>query len=85
MQQFSTLFHQYPAAGVAQALFPLRNPTERVTWSETGRARRPLHLLSSAAPALPVLWYGSLELRENGVFWDVTPCGSCKNRRFRGT
>jgi hypothetical protein len=22
---------------------------------------------------------------KNGVFWDVTPCGSCKNRRFRGT
>jgi hypothetical protein len=22
---------------------------------------------------------------ENGVFWDVTPCGSCKNRRFGGT
>jgi hypothetical protein len=21
----------------------------------------------------------------NGVFWDVMPCGSCKNRRFRGT
>jgi hypothetical protein len=20
--------------------------------------------------------------RRNGVFWDVTPCGSCKNRRF---
>jgi hypothetical protein len=20
----------------------------------------------------------------NGVFWDVTPRGSCKNRRFRG-
>jgi hypothetical protein len=19
---------------------------------------------------------------ENGVFWDVTPCGSCKSRRF---
>jgi hypothetical protein len=19
---------------------------------------------------------------ENGVFWDVTPCGSCKNRSF---
>jgi hypothetical protein len=19
---------------------------------------------------------------KNGVFWDVTPCGSCKNRRF---
>jgi hypothetical protein len=22
---------------------------------------------------------------ENGVFWDVTPCGYCKNRRFGGT
>jgi hypothetical protein len=22
---------------------------------------------------------------KNGVFWDVTPCGSCKNRRFVGT
>jgi hypothetical protein len=21
----------------------------------------------------------------NGVFWDVTPCGSCENRLFRGT
>jgi hypothetical protein len=20
-----------------------------------------------------------------GVFWDVTPCGTCKNRRFGGT
>jgi hypothetical protein len=23
--------------------------------------------------------------RKNSVFWDVTPCGSCKNRRFEGT
>jgi hypothetical protein len=22
---------------------------------------------------------------KNSVFWDVTPCGSCKNRRFEGT
>jgi hypothetical protein len=22
---------------------------------------------------------------KNGVFWDDTPCGSCKNRRFGGT
>jgi hypothetical protein len=27
---------------------------------------------------------GSLLLK-NGIFWDVTPCGSCKNRRFGGT
>jgi hypothetical protein len=24
-------------------------------------------------------------LLKNGVFWVVTPCGSCKNRRFGGT
>jgi hypothetical protein len=24
-------------------------------------------------------------LHKNGVFWVVTPCGSCKNRRFGGT
>jgi hypothetical protein len=24
-------------------------------------------------------------VKKNGVFWDVTPCGSCKNRRFGGT
>jgi hypothetical protein len=31
---------------------------------------------------------GGLETRlvvKNSVFWDVTPCGSCKNRRFGGT
>jgi hypothetical protein len=22
---------------------------------------------------------------KNGVFWDVTPCGFCKNQRFGGT
>jgi hypothetical protein len=22
---------------------------------------------------------------KNDVFWDITPCGSCKNRRFGGT
>jgi hypothetical protein len=22
---------------------------------------------------------------KNGVFWNVTPCGACKKRRFRGT
>jgi hypothetical protein len=30
------------------------------------------------------LWLIHLVLK-NGVFWDVTPCGSCKNRRFGGT
>jgi hypothetical protein len=22
---------------------------------------------------------------KNGIFWDVTPCGSCKNQRLGGT
>jgi hypothetical protein len=30
------------------------------------------------------LWRSENVLK-NGVFWDVTPCGSCKNRRFGGT
>jgi hypothetical protein len=25
------------------------------------------------------------EIKKNGVFWDVAPCGSCKNRRFGRT
>jgi hypothetical protein len=25
------------------------------------------------------------EVMNDGIFWDVTPCGSCKNRRFGGT
>jgi hypothetical protein len=34
--------------------------------------------------------YNELEIMQrnllmNGVFWVVTPCGSCKNRRFGGT
>jgi hypothetical protein len=33
------------------------------------------HLLSSEQ------LHGTMK---NGVFWDVTPCGSCKNRRFGG-
>jgi hypothetical protein len=23
--------------------------------------------------------------RKNAIYWDVTPCGSCENRRFEGT
>jgi hypothetical protein len=29
--------------------------------------------------------YRSSHIVKNGVFWDVTPCGSCKNWLFRGT
>jgi hypothetical protein len=42
--------------------------------SATGRV-----LLSKAI--FPVMQF----IVKNGVFWDVTPCGSCKNRCFGGT
>jgi hypothetical protein len=30
-------------------------------------------------------WVAMSPFFKNGVFWDVTPCGSCKNRHFGGT
>jgi hypothetical protein len=37
----------------------------------------------------PTIWQHSkinyVGIMKNGVFWDITPCGSCKNRRFGGT
>jgi hypothetical protein len=38
------------------------------------------------APSLFVVCYRleSEGFLKNGVFWDFTPCGSCKNRRFGG-
>jgi hypothetical protein len=33
---------------------------------------------------LSLFWRTEAGLK-NGFFWDVTPCGSCKNRRFGGT
>jgi hypothetical protein len=38
----------------------------------------PEHFISEAACE-------KRNIETNGVFWDVTPCGSCKNRRFGGT
>jgi hypothetical protein len=29
-------------------------------------------------------WNESIIIK-NAIFWDVTPCGACKNRRFGGT
>jgi hypothetical protein len=34
---------------------------------------------------MPCSLYDMYVILKNGVFWDVTPCGSCKNRRFGGT
>jgi hypothetical protein len=40
-----------------------------------------LHILQCAGTAVA----GARCSLKNGVFWVVTPCGSCKNRRFGGT
>jgi hypothetical protein len=39
------------------------------------------HIIS----AVLELWVSYLSYLYSGVFWDVTPCGSCKNQRFGGT
>jgi hypothetical protein len=54
--------------------------------------KRPLLSLHSICVRSHVLcvscWineWSTTRVLRNGVFWDVTPCGSCKNRRFGGT
>jgi hypothetical protein len=40
---------------------------------------------SQALPVCPSDKCEAKIIMKNGVFWVVTPCGSCKNRRFGGT
>jgi hypothetical protein len=42
-------------------------------------------LVETCNPYFAVIEFVVNTRRNNGVFWDVTPCGSCKNRRFGGT
>jgi hypothetical protein len=55
------------------------------------------NLLFTYHPALSAFWSDTVVCKilaefevftavtmKNAVFWDVTPCGSCKNRRFGG-
>jgi hypothetical protein len=41
--------------------------------------------LRTSPVSIPDMATETYSLMKNGVFWDVTPCGSCKNRRFGGT
>jgi hypothetical protein len=60
-----------------------------------GTAMAVRYVLLSSGRCLPLACtYMSISVRfevftavsmKNCVFWDVTPCGSCKNRRFGGT
>jgi hypothetical protein len=47
---------------------------------KTGDWNPKLNSLRSHIEILNVIY-----LLKNAVFWDVTPCSSCKNRRFGGT
>jgi beta-galactosidase/beta-glucuronidase len=47
-----------------------------------------IYLVFNSATSTPTFLLASIKLSvflKNGVFWDVTPCGSRKNRRFGGT
>jgi hypothetical protein len=45
-----------------------------------------LHCVCYERPGLKPWTVLEIKLHlKNGAFWDVTPCGSCKNRRFGGT
>jgi hypothetical protein len=52
----------------------------------TGTGGVPVSLVSVTIVTQVVsLTDGDGRTMKNGVFWDVMPCGSCKNRRFGGT
>jgi hypothetical protein len=54
-------------------LFPLR-----------GKSEEPKFFVTLDGAIIFVPMKAGSEMKK-GVFWDVTPCGSCKNRRFGGT
>jgi hypothetical protein len=59
-------------------------------FSNTAMALRDASIVTSTASEQTSLCYVGFEVftavtMKNGVFWDVTPGGSCKYRRFGGT
>jgi hypothetical protein len=54
-----------------------KNPAQYEVNEEINLETEPKHMLSGCHET----WKGM----KNGVFWDVTPRGCCKNRSFGGT
>jgi hypothetical protein len=52
---------------------------------KTGFSRTNRQISCSGRSMLAWHSYGVVVFKKNGVFWDVMPCGSSKNRRFGGT
>jgi hypothetical protein len=50
-----------------------------LSWGQRGREAKLTHLQLYHTPRKPGY------IMKNDVFWDVTPRGSCKNRRFGGS
>jgi hypothetical protein len=60
-----------------------------INWSESAQMHRLFPILSQYPAQKKSLSYVRYEVfkavtMKNTVFWDFTPCGSCKNRRFGG-
>jgi hypothetical protein len=57
-------------------------------YKNPGRTSQKRHYVSATEPSrlkMFKIWGFHGGDYENAVFWDVTPCGSCKNRRFGTT
>jgi hypothetical protein len=62
---------------------PLKRP-EGQFWATFAQSHSLVPAVPSANNPDPLVSSKGYVLK-NGVVWDVTPCGSCKNRRFGGT
>jgi hypothetical protein len=60
----------------------LGNREGEINWTSTSK-QKPKSSRGHIVPNEHNVW--TSEWMKNGVFWVVTPCGSCKNRCFRGT
>jgi hypothetical protein len=58
---------------------------EGIRSSEISDLKEPHGVTSQKTPFFIVIAAKTSNLIKNGVFWDVTPRGFCKNRCFGGT
>jgi hypothetical protein len=66
-----------------QRIFKANYCSTVATYIDIGKGVMALYGIANGFPELKRS--GTNQMVKNGVFWDVTPCGSCKNRRFVGT
>jgi hypothetical protein len=86
-QKWKVIFTSRPLYGPEMIFYTLRTwgwMSEAVWQRQSNAARRPS--LGAQTKFVNVRYevFTAVTMK-NGVFWDVTPCGLCKNRRFGGT